>query len=724
VENIFGQSGKLSATKQTTGSDCAAACLHMILSYFGRYENLDTIQSRMRIGRDGVSASDIVHVAAQFGIRMKGFKIDDPKQLFEFSRGTILHWDLTHYVVLDRATKSGIYIMDPAIGRRFITWTRVFDSLTGVILQPEMTSQFIRQKNIHYPNTRRRVLHFFSNHTSFFIQLLLASLILQCFSLAAPILTSVIVDQVVPIRDYDYLNVMFAGGCAMAIMMLAGSFSRGKILLKLRIKLDGYLSAEFFEHLLSLPAAFYLYRSSGDLVMRLNSNSEMREILSTTTMTMLLDGMMAISLLIVISVVDINMGILVVCLALCRLLVYYFSRAQQESNMAAVLASQAKARSFEFRLINSITSIKANGKTSEVLAYWFNLFHSNLSDSARQQNLDTHVKAWLETFAIISPIVVLYYGAKTVLAEEQSLGTMLALSAMASAFLQPLNNLVNAALQLKSLSSYMERLEDVFKEAPESRNVIYQLPKLDGHLELHDVHYCYPGQDRNTLEFINLSINSGSFVAIVGASGSGKSTLLSLLAGLHEISSGKFLIDSHDHKQLDIEWYRKRIGYVPQDPSFFDGTIDSNIRLYHPDLTHERMQLALKLSTLSNDLREMPQGINTYLSDGGRTISGGQRQRLAISIALASQPDILFFDEATSALDSTNEKVIFENLSRIKATRIVVAHRLSTIRDADKIIVMNKGRIVECGKHEELIRLGKTYYDLVKNQIRMTMDNI
>jgi ABC-type bacteriocin/lantibiotic exporter with double-glycine peptidase domain len=697
-------------------ADCGAACLAMVLGYHGQSVSLAEMRDATGTGRGGVDALQIVDAATQYGLIARGVRAD-LDSLHLLPAASILHWGFNHFVVFERLHRGAVQIVDPSSGRRQIPLAEFGKRYTGVAITVESGSHVVNTR-AHAERPRRgtwRYVRSVLERSRLLRQVLVTSLLMRVFALALPLLTAVLVDRVLGSGDVQLLMIVSLAGLAMVAYFAVASWLRAHLLLELRTHLDAQLALGFVSHLVSLPYAFFLKRSAGDLMMRLRSNSTVREFLTTGALAGLLDGAMVCLYLVLLLAIDWRLGVLVLGLGSAQVVVLALSSKRTQQLMAESLEVEARSGGYIFEMLSGIETLKAAGIEQRGVEHWANLFAGEINASLARGRLSALVESLMAGLRLASPLAILAVGGAQVLAGQLSLGEMLALSALAGGFLEPLSTLLATGLQLQLLGSYMERINDVLDTPREQQGQqVRPATQLSGHIRAEGVSFRYSPAAPLVVTDVSLEIRPGQKVAIVGRSGSGKSTLAHLLLGLYAPEAGRVLYDDMDLAQMEVHSVRRQMGIVNQGAYLFGTSIRQNIALADPDLPLEAVEHAARQACIHDDISNMPLGYATPLSDGGASLSGGQRQRITLARALAQRPSILLLDEATSALDSITERLVYRNLADLGCTAIVIAHRLSTIVDADLILVMDNGRLVERGTHGELLARRGEYHDLVQ----------
>lgn len=707
-------SKKIPLVRQLSATDCGAAALSMVLRYHGREIPLNEIRQSLGVGRNGTTAAALLRAGRLYGLRGRGVRaeIDD---LSSLPPGTILFWEFAHYVVMDRVADTYVKIVDPAAGRRRVPIAKFRRAFTGVALIFEPTEEF--KPGSAKPERAWALLKEILDRRGLLLRILSISGLIQILSAAMPLLTGVLIDRVVPNRDYSLLVILAAGYVVFQVFGTLATFIRAHLLLYLQTQVEASFTLRFLDHLIDLPYSFFQQRTSGDLMMRLGSNASIKEILTSTTLSTLMDGFMVSLYLVLLMLVNVPLTLVIMAVAAGRILFVVVMRHKQRELLAENLEITARSQTHQVEMLSGMETLKAMGLEHRAAENWANLFVDGLNVSVQRGRLDAVFNTLQNVLSTASTLAVMFYGTFLVLRGTFTLGTMVAFSALAAGFFGPLTNLISAGVQFQMLESYLERINDVINTAPEQRAGSAALAgPLKGAIALDHVSFRYAKSDPLTLEDVSLAVTPGSRVALVGRTGSGKSTLARLMAGLYEPSSGRILFDDRDLQTLDLRSVRSQLGMVTQETQLFGGSVRQNIALAEPQMGLDRVIQAAKLACIHDDIVAMPMGYETILADRGLSLSGGQRQRLALARALACRPAILVLDEATSHLDAVTEELVNHNLKSLNCTRVVIAHRMNTIRDANLIVLVEGGSIVSQGSHELLLRTCPQYAELLGTQ--------
>ncbi|RKH13171.1 peptidase domain-containing ABC transporter [Corallococcus sp. CA047B] len=709
------RSRRLTEVRQLSVTDCGAACLTMVLAYHGREMTLDAVRDLMGVGRDGITARTLLDTGRRLGMRGRALSLD-LDGLPHLPTGAILHWDFNHYVVFEKLLGNRVLLMDPGRGRRTLTMEAFRLHFTGVVLLFEPADDF-QQATAERGGTFRYLRSFVRDADSLG-RIVMLSAALQLFALGLPLLTGMVVDQVVPRGDTELLGLLSLALATMVGFHLMSTLIRGHLLLELRTRLDMRMTLGFLDHLVDLAYSFFQVRPAGDLMMRMNTQVKAREILSSSAISTLLDGTMVLLYFAALFTVSGRMGLAVLGLGLAQVLVFLVTKGRRRSLLAESMELESKSQSHQISMLTGMQTLKAFGAERRAVESYSHLFVDVLNSSLAWGRLTLWVDGLSSTLRLASPLVLLSLGASLVLQGRLTLGEMLSLNALTASLLVPLSNLIVTAGQFQLLGGYLSRINDVLETPPEQpRDRVGRTLTLQGAIELEQVSFRYSLTSPWVAQNITLRISPGQMVAIVGRSGAGKTTLANLLLGLYLPTSGHILYDGADLRELDLRALRSQMGIVLQEPAFFTFSLRDNITLSAPELPMERVTEACRLAHIHDDILAMPMQYSTLMVDRGLSLSGGQRQRLALARALVHRPAVLLLDEATSALDAITESRVQDALTSLRCTRIVIAHRLSTVRRADLIVVMDEGRLVEQGRHEELLARGGVYAQLVQSQL-------
>ncbi|MDX2029346.1 MAG: peptidase domain-containing ABC transporter [Blastocatellia bacterium] len=720
----IGNRRRVPVLSQLSRTECGAACLAMILGYYGRRATVAEVREACGIGRDGVSALTMVEVARGYGLRAKAYAVE-AGQLGQLRLPAILHWGGSHFVVLESWAAREMGVVDPAMGRLRVSREQFQAGFTGVALTFAPGEGFEARGRA---GGERPLWGFFARMFSgrpakgLLVRVLFASVLLQAMGLLMPLATKVVVDGLFARREGGAGLLMSCGlsMAGMAAAQAAAGWWRSRALLALRRRLDAGMTTEFVGRLVSLPFQFFQQRTSGDLLARLTSNSLLREALTNQTLSLLLDGAFILVYLAILLPLAPAFAAVALAAGGLQLFVALATRGRSRQLAQRELSAGAEERSFLIELVKGIAHIKASGAERAACEQWAGLFRDHLDRATERGRHQAAVEAALGGLRSLAPVLLLWIGASEALAGRMSVGTMLGLQAMAIALLTPIASLIAGAQPLQTVAAHAERLIDVLRAAPEQEashpRFVRHAPR--GEVELRDVAFRYSAHAPIVLKRVSCRIEPGQKVALVGASGSGKSTLAWLLLGLFPPIEGGIRFDGLPLPSLDYRVLRSHFGVVLQDSPIFAGSIARNILFSNPRASVADAVEAARRAGLHEEILRMPMGYETLLAEGGANLSGGQRQRLALARALARAPRILLLDEATSHLDAVTEAAVHRNLDALGCTRIVIAHRLSAICDADQILVLDQGAIVEQGSHRELSALGGRYAALLRAAAR------
>jgi ATP-binding cassette subfamily B protein len=697
--------------------ECGLACLAMVLGHHGRRLSLSELRTSAGVGRDGSSALDLVRTARSHGMRVRAVSLQRADLRF-VRLPAIVHWEFDHFLVVEGWSRRYVDVVDPAAGRLRLTHDEFDAGFTGVVIILEPGAGFQRRADPSRGAFRAYAVQYLRQAPGVFSQILGASLLLLVVGLALPLLTRLVVDRILPLRLTDLMPILGIGILVLFLTTVIVTLLREWLLVQLRARIDIQMMLGFVEHLLALPYRFFQQRSTGDLLSRAASNTVLRDVLSNQLLSAVLDSGLVAFYLVILIAQSTPFGLLTLALGVTQVLLLLFTNRPVSRLARRELAAFGKAQGNLAEALMGIATLKASGAEQRAFDRWSNTFFDHLNTALRYNFATGTVTAVLTALGTFGQLALLWVGATQVLNGSLTLGTMVALLALAAAFFAPLGSLVTSGQQFQLVGANLERITDVADAEPEQHGrEVLPAPPLSGHIHLVDVTFRYDEAGPDVLRHLDLTVEPGSRIAIVGASGSGKSTLGKLLLGLYEPTAGDIRYDGLSLSRISWQELRRQFGVVLQESTLFSGSILTNIALGNPVMSRECVVAAARTAAIHDDITAMPMGYDTLVAEGGSALSGGQRQRLSIARAIANEPAILLLDEATSHLDVATERTVARNLQRLACTQIIIAHRLSTIRDADVILVLDQGTIVERGVHHELVRHGGHYARLVGHQL-------
>ncbi|WP_414579533.1 NHLP family bacteriocin export ABC transporter peptidase/permease/ATPase subunit [Anabaena sp. CCY 9402-a] len=704
--------------------ECGAASLAIILAYYDRIVPLAELRIECGVSRDGSKASNLILAARRYGMEADGFKAEQLEQLQKLYPPYIVFWNFNHFLVVEGWSKHWVFLNDPATGLRKISWEEFDEGFTGVVLVIEPGEDF--SAGGRKPNVISGLIDRLQGSFAAILYCVLAGFLLVLPGLAIPVFSQVFVDQVLVENRTEWLRPLILGMILTTVFQGLLTLLRLRYLRKLRIKLATATSTRFLWHILRLPVRFYAQRYAGEISNRASLNNKVAQVLSGQLATTVIDVVMVLFYALVMFAYDWLLTLIGICFAAINgLTLQWVARQRVDANMRLV-QDWGKADGVSIAALQSIETLKASALESDFFSRWSGYYAKAIN--AQQELAVTNQILGVLPILLnsLTSMFILVVGGWRVMDGNLSIGMLVAFQSLMLSFQQPVNTLVDFGSTLQELEGDLNRLDDVLGNSldpeVEKSEVIVNHPskilhsKLQGYVELRNVTFGYSHVDPPLIEHFSLSLQPGQRVALVGASGSGKSTLAKLICGLYQPWEGEILFDGTPRSEIPRERLASSLSLVEQDIFLFGGTVRDNLTLWDDTVSDEQLVKACQDAVIHEAIAQIPGGYDGQLLEGGVNFSGGQRQRLEIARALVKNPAILVMDEATSALDTQTEQIIVENLHQRNCSCILVAHRLSTIRDCDEIIVLEQGKVVQRGTHEELWQEGGVYERLVRSE--------
>ena len=703
---------------QMETTECAAACLGMILAYHGRWVPLETLRMQCGVSRDGANAANMLRAAREYGLVAQGFR-SERTHLFDIPFPMIVFWEFNHFVVLEGIKGDKVYINDPSEGPRRISLAEFDENFAGVCFgfapSPKFTQGGTR------PNLVRGLSDRFGQAWEPLAFAALATLALVIPSVAIPTMLKVFIDDVL-IRQNGAWMVPLLIGLALAAVIRGGLIWLQRTLLaRMETKLSIVTTVRFFWHVVTLPMLFFSQRYAGDIARRVESNDRVARLLSDELAVNAINLLTMAFYAAVMLSYDAPLTLITLVMVAINLLVLRFSARARENENRRLLKEGGRLASASINGIQIIETLKANGTEGNFFARWSGIHANALSAQQRLGLVTTLASTVSVLLSLLTVIAILGFGGLRILDGSLTIGGLIAFQSLALSFSQPVQGLVRFGANLEMIKADIARLDDVLNYAPDDRTFrgVNErepeaiAPEPCGFVDLDKVTFGYNAMGPPLIEDFTLSIRPGRRVALVGGSGSGKSTLAKLICGLLTPWSGSVRIDGQDLDDIPPSRFAEIVSHVDQEITLFEGSVRENVALWDPTIEERNIVQALRDAAIHDIIATRPHKYDTSVEEGGRNFSGGQRQRLEIARALARNPAVLVLDEATAALDPVTEVKIDDHLRRRGCTCLIVAHRLSTIRDADEIVVLDRGRIVQRGTHDSLFAEDGLYRTLV-----------
>lgn len=702
--------------RQGTSADCGAACLTMILRYWGNSATLRETRGELSVGRDGVTLLHLVSGAQAYGFDAAGLaaSFDD---LACIPLPAIAYWRGCHFVVVERVGRSRCRIVDPADGRRWVSnvAARREYSERVVVIQPRNVESAARSVRGAGPWARlRRHADALVESRALGLGVMGFSVMLAGCGLLAPFLTRSIVDRVSGRVGSLSLEVLASWAAVVIGLRAVASLARGELQVRWQSALDTTVGMRFVHHVFRLPLADLELRGSADLLHRMESNASVREILSGVVVSCLLDSVLSVVYAVGMVSYSVPLALVVVLASVLQFVVSGALARIGSQRLSAQLEASRSAHTFLLERLRGVKYIKAAALEQSVLARWDLLFAQQVDAGMQVQRMQLIASCVSGSVSFSLYPVLLLLGARAVDAGAMSIGTLMGFISVAATFGGPFASVLSVTQRLRYLEPHLQRLDDIL-ESPVERSEERTGCDVTGAVDVERASFRYAKRAPWAVQGVSLHVAPGEMVAIVGRSGSGKSTLASLVLGLLPPTEGRVCLDGRTaHLLLPSE--RRQVGVVLQDVPVFTGSLRANVTLLAPHASAAELDCALDMAQLRDVVERLPLHLDTFLSENGGNLSGGEAQRVALARALVPAPRLLVLDEATSQLDAETEAAVLLALRARGHTLIVIAHRLSAIRTADRIVVMEDGQVVEVGTHSTLTQRDGRYASLVRAQ--------
>lgn len=702
---------------QMEATECGAASLAMIMAYFGSYIPLEKMRIETGVSRDGCNAKNIMKAGRKFGLEVKGYR-KSLDSLLELQPPCIIHWNFNHFVVYEGKKGKHYYINDPAMGRRKLTLEDLDDAFTGVVLTFKKTENFQKSKKMNTLFSFIRIR--LKGQYSAILALLCIGFLLVFPGLLIPVFSQVFIDDILLGGNNSWMAAFLAIMVFTMLFQAGLTYYRGILLQKLQNKMSMISAHKFLSHMFRLPMSFFDQRYAGDLAERVENNNNVSNFLAGDLAETVLNIIVAAFYLVLLLGYSPMLTLIGAAGILINLIIVKLSSDFIESSTMKQQQDQGKMIGAIFAGLNITGTLKASGAESEYTGRILGYYAKNILLEQRLGKVQQIINAIPEVFGEISNVLVLMIGGILVINGNMTSGMLVAFTSLLESFTAPVNKLVQFMQRIQTLKADMSRVEDILKYEQdekflESEEKVTMNTKLTGDVELEAISFGYSILEKPLVEDFSFHLKTGNSIAFVGASGCGKSTVSKIVSGLYLPWSGEVRMDGIPVKNIPKEIMSSSVSTVSQDITLFSGTIRDNLTMWNSTILEEDIINAAKDACIHEVITKKPGAYEFVLSEGGANLSGGQRQRLEIARALVTNPTILIMDEATSALDPLVEKQIIDNIKRRGCTCVIVAHRLSAIRDCDEIIVMEKGKIVQRGTHDSLAGEPGHYQKLIQN---------
>lgn len=713
----MGKYAKTPTIYQMEATECGAASLSMIFSYFGKNIPLEQMRIETGVSRDGCNAGNIMRCAKKYGLDCHGYR-KEPAALRELQPPCIIHWNFNHFVVFEGFKGKHAYINDPAMGRRKLTMEELDDAFTGIVLTFAKTDSFVKEKK---KNTMMSFIkHRLKGQYSTLFRLLFVGLLLVFPGLLFPVLSQVFMDDVLVGGNTSWFTKLILFMCATILLQAVLTIYRNVVLAKLQKKMVLLSAREFLYNMFRLPISFFDQRYVGDLSGRVSNNANVSVFLAGELAETALNIFVAIFYLVLLLIYSPILTAIALATVVVNLVVVKITSDMLSNASIKLQQDSGKLAGAVCAGLSITSTLKASGAENEYVGRILGYNAKTICTEQKLSKTQQVINAIPDAVKMLGDVLVLIVGGLIVINGNMTVGMLVAFTTLFGSFNEPIDALVGFVKNIQTTKADINRVEDIMKypldeKFDTSTEKKQMKTKLDGSVELDDIAFGYSKLKDPIVAGFSFKIDCGSSIAFVGSSGCGKSTVSKIVSGLYKPWQGRLLFDGIPVEEIPNEVMNASVSTVSQNITLFSGTVRDNLTMWNSSISESDMIAAAKDACIHDIISQKPGAYDYKLTEGATNLSGGQRQRLEIARALATNPTVLIMDEATSALDPVVEKRIMDNIKRRGCTCVIVAHRLSAIRDCDQIIVMNRGKIVQRGSHDELAQVDGHYKRFISN---------
>lgn len=726
----FFRKTKTPTVLQMEALECGAASLSMILAHYKKYVSLEELRVECGVSRDGTKASNLVKAAKRYGLEAKGFKME-VDALRSLKAPAIIFWNFNHFVVYEKFKRHSVVINDPAMGRRAVDFDEFDESFTGVVLTFVPGENFVPSGE--KPKIWNRLKKRLGGLSGIFTFLGFLSFLYFIPGFVYPTFSRFFIDEILVKNSMNLLKPLLVVMIVTCFVSTVLQAIQNTVLMRFQVRLSLSTASKFINQIFKMPMQFFVQRLPGELCNRISSCDSVAELVSNQLIGVIIDLVSTVFFLILMLLYDVPLTVISVSLTVLVIIIFKITSERVKNKSFKIEMEGGKLSGITMSGIEMIESLKASGSENDFFMQWSGQQAKVILENQRLVKTNTANAIVPETISQIQSILILAIGALRVMDGHLTIGMLMAFQVLQAHFASPINSFLSLGAQLLSANADMQRIDDVMEyptpkifkddfgeeesslQSYDSGRIFYApIKKLEGYISLKNAVFGYSPLAAPLINGLDIEFTPGKRIALVGATGSGKSTIGKLISATYPLWSGELMFDGKPLSEIDRKTFAASVSVVNQSISLFEGTIKDNITMWNTTIPEDVYIQAAKDACIHDVITSRQGGYFSQVSEGGRNFSGGQRQRLEIARALATNPRIIIMDEATSALDAITEQTVDQNIRRRGCTSIIIAHRLSTIRDSDEIIVLDHGNIVQRGTHDELMEQGGMYSELVR----------